>query len=440
MFLSTLFLCISCTSTSDKTTDSGVIAEFIPTMPISECGLPEYTFLPTTHMGEILAAEKREDLSLSQETITALRSNYDLPLPEPTHGISTYYIEYTSQDKGEEKPATGMVIFPEGKDNADVIVWLHPTMGFADACSPTATGIIGAAYPAVLASLGYIVVAPDYFGMRGWRGTSTDIHPYVIAEPTAISSIDAIRALPKVIDMFNIPIKFDAQRISLWGASEGGYAALITDRYMPHYAPEFTTIATIASTPVTDVFMLAQHGVDVLGPTSGGVLAAQVSMYQWYGKEADLNSLLHEDIALVVEDTMLQSCDDFAILDNVTEVNQVFTDTYVQGILANDGSADPWACYLKDNSLQTRVPRLQTAPTLIITAELDALAWPDPVHHDIPGLCTEGYAIEHIQCAGLSHVPGSIQSLGMQWDWLQNALSGNPYTSCVVSVPQVCGE
>ena len=53
-----------------------------------------------------------------------------------------------TQDKGSLTNGTGMIVLPQGKTEA-VLVWLHPTMGFNDSCSPTATGVIGAAYPAI---------------------------------------------------------------------------------------------------------------------------------------------------------------------------------------------------------------------------------------------------------------------------------------------------
>ena len=64
----------------------------------------------------------------------------------PQNGIETYYIEYQTQDKGSLTNGTGMIVLPQGKTEAPVLVWLHPTMGFNDSCSPTATGVIGAAY------------------------------------------------------------------------------------------------------------------------------------------------------------------------------------------------------------------------------------------------------------------------------------------------------
>ena len=429
---------MGCTPEKQADTATSPGNNFQPTMPISECGLPEYNFLTTEKMGNILSSSKRDDLSLSQEALTALLSNYNLPLPMPQNGIETYYIEYQTQDKGSLTNGTGMIVLPQGKTEAPVLVWLHPTMGFNDSCSPTATGVIGAAYPAIFASLGFIVVAPDYIGMRGWTGQSENLHAYISAEATAIFSIDSLRALPNLLSNYDLEIEWNDQEIILWGASEGGYAALITDRYLPHYAPEYNTLATIAATPVTDAFDLAQHGVSELSPTSFGIIGVEVTLNQWYETNLDLETMLLPEFT-DIEQSLLDSCDDFGSIEDVASVEDVFQPSFIEGILADDGSTAPWDCFAKDNDIKTKVPHLQTAPTLIVTAEMDDLARPLPVHDDISVLCEQGYTIEHRQCAEAGHVSGILDSLGEQWNWLQSRLNNEALgETCVVAEPLFC--
>lgn len=435
----TFILTLACSNNKDVDT-AETTSTFHPTMPISECGLPSYDFLPTEDMGTLLSSDERNDLTLSKEALTALLTNFDLPLPPPTNGIQTYYVEYQSQDKGEPTNGTGMILFPEGQTEAPVILWLHPTMGFNDDCAPTAMGVIGAAYPAVFASLGFIVVAPDYLGMRGWTGESEDLHAYVGAEPTAILSIDSLRALPNLIQAYNKDISFDPKRIILWGASEGGFASLVTDRYLPHYAPEFGSLATIAATPVTDISALAERAVTEISPTSAGMIGVNVTLNQWYEANTDLSTMLQPEF-LNVEDILYSSCDDFGSISEVESVEELFTQNFIDGVLANDGSIAPWDCFATDNDIKTKVPYITTAPTLIVTAEEDDLAWPTPVHNDIPVLCEQGYQIEHIQCAGAGHVSGILDSLRYQFDWIQARLNNEPFTpTCAVNTPSQCEE
>ena len=40
-----------------------------------------------------------------------------------------------------------------------------------------------------------VVAAPDYLGMNGFGAPAEALHPYIVAEPTAVASLDAVRAL-----------------------------------------------------------------------------------------------------------------------------------------------------------------------------------------------------------------------------------------------------
>ena len=102
-------------------------------------------------------------------------------------------------DTGGEDPSAVLEGLPTAGCDAPSYSWLHPTMGFFDVCAQTALGIEGAAFPILFASMGFVVVAPDYLGMAGWGEPSPGVH-----------------------------------------------AALWADRYAPHYAPEFTAIGSIA--------------------------------------------------------------------------------------------------------------------------------------------------------------------------------------------------
>lgn len=408
-------------------------------IPTSSCGLREYHMLPTDTMGEIVSIQEREELSLEVGAIQSLVSNFDLPLPSPQYAVDTYYIQYKTQDKGEEVLATGLVAVPQREDgNIPILLWEHPTMGFADECAPTALGVVGAAYPILFASLGFAVVAPDYLGMSGWRGDSEDLHPYFVAEPTAIASLDSLRALNNAINREGLTLELNPEKVVIWGASEGGYAALVSDRYMPYYAPEFSSVATVAAIPATDIMGLAEHAVQIYGPTSAGILGAQVTHNQWYEGARNLEEVMNPDLALLIEEVMGEECSDFDIFGDQEDVVSLFAQSYRDGILAQD--LEPWTCYLKENSiLGLPVDIDRVSPTFIVTAEDDDLAIATPVHRDIEKMCSLGYRIEHLQCAGLGHVDGALDTLGIQWDWIQEQLNGAALNNpCIVQEPTLC--
>jgi hypothetical protein len=433
MFL--LFMC----GCGEKKQDTAATEEEVMILPTSTCGLDEYTFLSTDLMGTIVSIEERPELSLEVDAIESLVSNFDLPLPPPQYSVQTYYVQYRTQDKGVEVLATGMISLPEREgEDIPILLWEHPTMGFADECSPTAIGIVGAAYPILFASLGMAVVAPDFLGMSGWRGTSEELHPYFVAEPTAIASLDSLRALQNTLVREEIELDIDPQKLVIWGASEGGYAALMSDRYLPYYAPEFSSVATVAAIPATDPLALAQHGVQEFGPTTVGILGAQVTQNQWYKGDRDLEEVMYSELAVMIEDLMGTQCGDFDVFEEMSTPEDVFVSSYIEGILSGD--LFPWTCYLQENSiLGTPVSFVRAAPTLIVTAEEDDLAIAAPVHRDIEAMCLLGYEIEHLQCAGLGHVDGGLDTIGVQWDWIQRQLQGDVLANtCIVQEPVEC--
>lgn len=421
--------------------DSGTVSNQHPinNVPISGCGLEEYSFLPVDTMGEILAIDYRPELSMSAEAIHVLSASFSLPLPPPQYAVETYFVQYRSQDKGKEAHATAIIALPVRSDpDVPILLWEHPTMGFADECAPSARGVIGAAYPILFASLGMAVAAPDYFGMSGWRGSSDTLHPYFVAEPTAIASLDAVRALRNTLEREEIELDVNTQKMVIWGASEGGYAALMSDRYAPYYAPEFTSVATVATIPGTDPLALAQHGVHVFGPTTAGILGAQVTHAQWYEADVALSDIMVPAFAMEVEAVLFAECSEFDMFDGLSSPSEIFTQNYIDGVL--EGEFEPWTCFLTENSIvHTPVPFVRAAPTFIITAENDDLAIAEPVHADIQTLCTLGQEIEHLQCAGLGHVQGAVDTIGIQWHWIASRLDGEALSgACVVHEPVQC--
>ena len=196
----------------------------------------------------------------------------------------------------------------------------------------------------------------------------------------------------------------------------------------------------MAAIPATDIMALAEHGVQVYGPTSAGILGAQVTHNQWYEGQRNLNEVMNPELALLVEGVMDEECSDFDVFHDHEDVDTLFAQSYRDGILAQD--LEPWTCYLKENSiLDLPVDVERVAPTFIITAENDDLAIAEPVHRNIEAMCGLGYRIEHLQCAGLGHVDGALDTLRIQWDWIQGQLNGESvHNACVVQEAIVCTE
>lgn len=431
-----ILLLLAC---SKDVSDSGQTETF-PDLPKDACGAGE-PWLPLEQMGQVVTSGQDDTLSLTAGTINSLLSGYDLGV-EAQVDVDTYLLRYTTQDRGELVEATALVSLPVVEDGTEVpvVLWLHPTVGFNDACAPSALGLEGAAFGILWASQGYAVVSPDYLGMRGFGEGSEELHPYIVAEATAVASLDAVRAAENMSVARDTSARLDRSRLLHWGASEGGFAALWTDRYQGAYLPDYTSVGTIAAIPPTDAMALAERATSVWSDTTWGVAAAMVSMQQYYDGPP-LSDVLQPALAEEMPTQMAERCSGFEVLDDIDSVEEVFTEAAIAAGQSGDFTGvEEWGCYLQQGVIrESTIPRLSTAPVFMVLAEDDDLAWAPPAREDITALCEQGYEIEHLECAGASHVDGAVDSLGQQLDFVARMVAGEaPVEPCVIQEPVAC--
>ena len=427
-------------SSGDGTTgdDTGEAA-----FPVGGCGLPEYPILDTADMGQVI--DHAFVIEFEPATIDGLLKAQGFDALTPVqYGARVYKIRYTTQDRGEAVEATGFVSLPVGAtvEERPVVLWAHGTTGFADKCAPTAAAD-GYIVPALLAALGYVSVAPDYLGMNGWGAPSGFIHPYIVPEPTAIATLDSLRALVRFgVDTGEEMSATPGKDIVLFGASEGGFATLWADRYAPFYAPEFKILANVASVPPTDAFGLTKHGATVFGPTTGALAAAIVGGHDWYRVPNPLSEVLSEgppeDVAKLLPDLMKNDCG-ADVPATVMMTNQVYQQSFIDAISTDDvDSLGAVGCILQRASLRTsEIPLMVSTPTLVVQGEADDLVYTPVVRADLPKLCDQGYIIEHYECAGLGHTDAATTSIPHVIEWVNARIAGEPLTDPCVIHPAV---
>ena len=166
--------------------------------------------------------------TLSAADITQALRSPDSKVEEgvvPRYDVSSYRITYTTTDKhGVEVMASGLVSVPlkPAGQPSPVLGYQHATT-FHDAEAP-ANKVEAFEPPLVLASLGYIVVSPDYVGFGASKGVE---HPYLTAEPTARAVIDMQVAALHWRRQHGVA---DNRQLFLAGYSEGGYATMAAHR------------------------------------------------------------------------------------------------------------------------------------------------------------------------------------------------------------------
>lgn len=175
--------------------------------------LESSTLLATIPASEIAAAIADKE-SLAQDLV-------------PRYGVRSYRLEYlTSDADGKEVRASGLVSLPIKPAGAQspVLSYQHGTI-FQDAKAPS-NNAVTSEVAVVLASLGYIVLAPDYVGFGVSKGTP---HPYLLAGPSAAATVDFLTAARTWRGQAGV---VDNGQLFLTGYSEGGYVTMAAHRAM----------------------------------------------------------------------------------------------------------------------------------------------------------------------------------------------------------------
>ena len=457
--LAPAFLSLSLVACSgEQLIDSGgVVAPFEPTVEPANCGGPEYEWASMERMGEVTYWEPALDASVTPEAIIALQETAGETLLESVpYGVKAYRIRYITQDRGQEIEVSGMVAFPDTLGEpmeVPTLMWLHPTVGFTDECAPSDAGLEFTIPLMMGASQGYAVVAPDYIGLTGVGGSSDELHPYVVAEPTAIASLDSYRALDNFSEMSGGPrlgVTLD-NRLLYWGISEGGFAAMWSDRYQPHYLPEVEPVGVVAVVPPTDLLGLMKRGMTQFGDTSEGLVGVLTTTNPWFGNVGELDAILTDEepyyLASSVEEIIWNSCEEgFGDLRKIDTLEELFTEEARAAAEAEDWDAlEPFSCMMRASTLPgSDIQRVgEQVPTLFIVGENDDLVAGPVAKESARSLCAEGIGLEYLECEGGDHVDSAVDSLYYQWRWIGERFAGEEWAdggSCEIDTLVNCEE
>ena len=392
------------------------------------CKIKPYKWLDPATMGKVLSREKQLLYSLPKAALeTMLKVSDYKDAVTIKYGALVYFFRYETQDRGKRMEATAAVAFPNlpagQKLTAPQVLWLHGTSGFSDKCAPTKKGADAALPVALMASQGYIGVAPDYVGMNGFGAASTMPHPYLVAEPTAMASLDALRAALTMTSEV-APSVTPSNKVVVWGGSQGGHATLVTLRYAPYYAPQYKILAGVALIPPVNLQGQLEEGLKSLAPTTIGAAAMLTAMARWYGNDALIKDALTDSAPYNWATKLPTLMDTECSLDekkyNLTKVTDVFNTTFVDGVQNKQWKGlETLKCMVNENSLTTTsVKRKDDTPVLFVVSEKDTLVKPNVQQVSFDALCKESYKMDYIECSDASHTDGAIWSLPEQFAWV----------------------
>jgi len=209
---------------------------------------------PTQHeRGEI--AQSNSLGTMTPGDIDQILSNANMTIPFTlSYSVETISLKYYTVDgSGKQTIVSGAILVPQGTDNLPLVSIQHGTetkRELVASVSPinSTEGIVGL----IMASMGYLVVVPDYPGF----GTSNVMHPYTHAASLIPSIIDIMRAGKSFSTQNQIALD---GRIFLTGYSEGGYATLVTQRAIEaEYSQEFNLTAVAPMAGPYDLYGMMQ--------------------------------------------------------------------------------------------------------------------------------------------------------------------------------------
>ncbi len=409
------------------------------------CGQAAHTWLSVAGMGEVLETERLQRLGAA--VLRGALESGGVTLPrELEYDVVIDRVLYTTQDRGEPIEATAAVAYPDDLPEGttpDIVLLLHGTTGFSDACAPSDT-LEGRALAALFASVGYVVVAPDYIGIKALGDPSPEVHPYLVGQATAIASLDSVRALARMD-----PNRIGAcvtPRVLVFGGSQGGHAALWVDWLADYYAPELELVSTVATVPPVDLLAQVERGLQSEVDASANSTAMLAAAGVWYGYESRLGEVFREPYDTDVLEALELSCTEDA--PDVPDL--VLEDLYQQPIL--DAAAaetfadvDPWGCVVAENGLTTTsIERTRVDPAsygILLTFGSDDPLVHTPIEREsYRSLCEAGLPVTMLECEGADHGGGTLWAISEILEFMDARASGEAFVqpSCDPPPPVVC--
>lgn len=409
-----------------------------PNLPVSACG-DAWTWLPRNNTGAVVAIEAADEFSLDVDAIRGLMAVAGASdTDEAKYSVRVFRVRYTTQDRGEEVEATQLVALPDVPgETFPSVLYHHPTTGFDDFCAPSGRDLIWAGVPVVMASMGFAVAAPDYLGQAGFGEEAPEWHPYLVAEPTAVVSLDALKAMWAFVDGDLGGVGVDVSRDTvLVGASQGGGAAFWSERYAEELLPEARLRGTVSLVPLMDVETWTIRATETLLVASAAVPLMFESMRMWYRVDAQLSDVVGEDGVSRVLETMTTTCPAAEIPEDISATTDIFTASFLASVSATDtGSWEPWGCMVAENSpASSSVGRGAEVPAFVVLGGQDDIALTEQSRKVVADLCAAGHPIVAQECADTGHTSTVQATLDLTLYAIRTFAAGDAMPG------EVCGD
>jgi pimeloyl-ACP methyl ester carboxylesterase len=279
------------------------------------------------------------------------------------YNVKVYKIVYkTKHPDGTELQASGAIIVPDSPNPVAMISQQHGTI-LNDSEAPSnydkansEAGTVGALF----ASIGYIMVCPDYIGY----GTSKNVaHTYEHRQGLATASLDMIRAAREFLTDNNV--NWD-KRLYITGYSEGGFATMSLQKKIEE---EFPTEFNLRASSCGAGAYHKTGTMRALVSQRGTTVASNNRLYSWvlltYNSLYKLN---RPTSAYFIEPFATQAQGGFQNVNITTSFDQALTSSFKAGITGGTDSA--FLNAVKDNDVHDWAPK---TPTRLYHGDADDL-------------------------------------------------------------------
>lgn len=400
----------------------------------ARCGQRDHSWIQPAPLGDLVEAGPTEQVTIAASSI--LLSVGKVTPKGPLHDVDVQQIAYVTQDRGRPITATALIAYPTDVAMAaraplDVLLVLHGTSGFTDRCAPSrdsgSRGLVAA-----LSALGYVVVAPDYIGLRGSGDPTGFLHPYLAGQPTAMASLDAVRAAAKHLarNRTEAGVACAGTRFATVGGSQGGHAALWVDRLAPYYAPELRHMGVVTTVPPSDLVGHAVRALRAAVPASANMAAFFSATSDWYGTRDKLGDVFVPPLDKDLPAAMAAGCDPGDTLKG-KDLSMIFAKGLLDAAASREAllAFPTFGCLVRENGLTT-TPLARVAPqepgygVLFVLGESDTLVDPGVERTAFDMLCAQGMGMQYLECAGASHTKATTWAMPEIVDYIADRFAG----------------
>lgn len=343
--------------------------------------------------------------------------------PLISDGVNVYRVVYRTETCGKPVNASGLICIPLSPGEYPVLSFQNGT-NTVDAYSP-GNFPLNTSYQMVeaLASMGYIVVIPDY---PGFGESSSVTHPYLISEPTTRAVVDMFHALEECAMSGLLPGITVKNEYYLMGYSQGGWATMALHKALENdFAGDFNLAGSVCGAGPYDINYLFQSiisAADYPVPAYFGYIIYAYSEYDQFSNP--VTDILNQSYASLLSSLYNGTHDlDYINSQLTTSVSGLFTQSFLSGY----DSSPAYASVREAMSANSISPWHTLKPLLMVHGGSDTQVDPQVTEYFYNKMIDEGSSATICKkeiLPGLDHGDGVVPAMVMGVQFLKNAGTG----------------